>query len=132
MAGRAQEKLAEKLARKQLKDVQKKGRQPEVSGSETSVADPIARKRPRVQILVPPPQNKPEGHGPSNGSSSTTLQGDKGKASEERLKELKEQVRTLQDENEGLQPDAEERGPDGVPNSVDGTPPSNAEIGSQE
>ncbi|KAJ1430145.1 hypothetical protein SESBI_07929 [Sesbania bispinosa] len=108
MAGKAQEKLVEKLAKKQLKDAQKKGRQPEVSGSETSVADLITRKWPRVQIPVPPPQNKPEGHGPSKGSSSTTFQGDKGKASEERLKELEEQVKTLQDENEGLQHKVEE------------------------
>ncbi|KAJ1420077.1 50S ribosomal protein L11 [Sesbania bispinosa] len=119
MAGRAQEKLAEKLARKQLKDAQKKGGQVEVSGSETSVTDLITRKRPRVQIPVPPPQNKPEGHGPSKGSSSTTLHGDRGKASEERLKELKEQVA----------PDAEEKGPDGVVNSVEGTSSPNAEMG---
>ncbi|KAJ1414512.1 hypothetical protein SESBI_18761 [Sesbania bispinosa] len=70
MAGRAQEKLAERLARKQLKDAQKKGVQVEVSGSETNAVDLNTRKRPRVQIPIPPPQDKPEGHGPSKGASS--------------------------------------------------------------
>ncbi|KAJ1396155.1 hypothetical protein SESBI_32787 [Sesbania bispinosa] len=55
MAGRAQEKLAKKLARKQLKDAQKKGVQVDVSGSETNITNLTTRKRPRVQILIPHP-----------------------------------------------------------------------------
>ncbi|KAJ1426393.1 hypothetical protein SESBI_10418 [Sesbania bispinosa] len=80
MAGRAQEKLVEKLARRELKDAQKKGVQVEVSGSETNVIDLNTRKRPRVQIPIPPPQDKPEGHGPSKGVSSSSHQGDRGKS----------------------------------------------------
>ncbi|KAJ1380748.1 hypothetical protein SESBI_45770 [Sesbania bispinosa] len=79
MAGRAQEKLAEKLARRQLKDAQKKGVQSETSGLEANVVDPNTRKRPRVQIPIPPPQDKPEGHGPPKGVSSSSHQGDRGK-----------------------------------------------------
>ncbi|KAJ1375336.1 hypothetical protein SESBI_51128 [Sesbania bispinosa] len=87
MAARQQEKLAEKLARKMLRDAQKKGDKPETSSlTRTRLqVDPIKKKRQRVEIPVPPPFNKPVNDGSTKGSSSSNLQEDRGKGKAERV-----------------------------------------------
>ncbi|KAJ1425738.1 hypothetical protein SESBI_10815 [Sesbania bispinosa] len=72
MASRQQEKLAERKAKKALRDSQKRSEAPE---SETDAADHNS-KRIKVTIPRPPPHHK-QLDNQSKGSSSTSLIGDK-------------------------------------------------------
>ncbi|KAJ1405419.1 hypothetical protein SESBI_25972 [Sesbania bispinosa] len=59
MAARQHEKLAERRARKALRDAQKKADMSEMSESDVSASDQQKTKRQKVDAPVPPPLNKP-------------------------------------------------------------------------
>ncbi|KAJ1377023.1 putative membrane-anchored protein YjiN, DUF445 family, partial [Sesbania bispinosa] len=67
MAARQHEKLAERRATKALRDGKKKADVTEMSESDINAVSPQNVKRLRVDIPVPPPQNKPLGDGLTKG-----------------------------------------------------------------